>query len=337
MRIGSASGGGLAPTAGAAMVTAALLSVVVAGAASPAAAGVVGGGGPARLDCLGVFVTPVDLPERRHHVRCVDGDPACDADLAANGECRFPVAICANSTFDASCSSAGVDSIAIDHSADDGDPLFDPDFQALQSRVDAELELPSSSPDDCTTATNVVVRLRGPLPGGRCHASRKVLRTSVASLPAGGSHVRDRDSLRLTCLPAPGGCDPTQLYSGTYDRIQRQIFDARCALGGCHDSQSQTAGLLLEAGAAHGELVGVEPSNEAAAAAGWRRVSIVGPTAGDPAASLLYAKLTGDLGVGFGARMPLGRKAVEAFLADIVRLWILAGAPQTGWVDGTDG
>jgi hypothetical protein len=34
--------------------------------------------------------------------------------------------------------------------------------------------------------------------------------------------------------------------------------------------------------------------------------------------------------------MPLGRPPLAANLIEIIRLWILAGAPETGWVPGTD-
>ena len=52
--------------------------------------------------------------------------------------------------------------------------------------------------------------------------------------------------------PAPSnGCDPQTLFTGgTFDRIQRQVFNQNCALSGCHDSQSQAGDLLLETGAA---------------------------------------------------------------------------------------
>ena len=58
----------------------------------------------------------------------------------------------------------------------------------------------------------------------------------------------------MECDPAPSGCDPMAIYTGTFDRIQRQIFNQSCAVSGCHDSQSQTGGLLLETGAAHTNL-----------------------------------------------------------------------------------
>src|SRR5690606_919499 len=113
--------------------------------------------------------------------------------------------------------------------------------------------------------------------------------------------------------------------------IQKQIFNASCALSACHDSQTQQANLLLEIGASYTQLVGATPTNATAQGLGWLRV-----TPGDPSTSLIYRKVTGDLGVGLGSRMPLGRPPLPANLIQILRLWIEAGAPETGWVPGTD-
>ena len=297
---------------------------------------VIGGGGATKQDCLAVFQTPVDLPPRRNQIRCVDGDAACDSDGVVNGECRFPVAVCANSTAISSCSLQGVRSIDIDHSADNGDPKFDTDFQALQSRIDGEIDPPAFAPDDCANPTNFVVKLKGPYPGNRCRSTLKKIRMTTRSEPIDGKFITDVDTLRLICLPAADSCIPSSLFAGTFDRVQKQIFNPSCAVSGCHDSQSQTAGLLLEVGASHTDLVGVTPTNAAAAGAGWKRVALLGPTSGDPDTSLLFHKLTGDLAPGFGQQMPFGRAPLPSFLIEIVRLWILAGAPETGWVPGTD-
>jgi hypothetical protein len=52
--------------------------------------------------------------------------------------------------------------------------------------------------------------------------------------------------------------------------------------------------------------------------------------------SFLYRKVTGDLLPAYGVRMPFGGPPVSNAMVDIIRLWILDGAPATGWVDGTD-
>jgi hypothetical protein len=146
--------------------------------------------------------------------------------------------------------------------------------------------------------------------------------------------VIDRDALKLTCVPAENGCDPTQLYGSTFDRIERQIFAQNCALSGCHDSQTKAGDQNLEIGAAYDNIVNHVPNNGAALSAGWLRVDV------DPVPSLdtsfLYHKITGELpSTQYGERMPLGKRRLPRTLREVIRLWIEAGAPMGGWVDGT--
>ena len=83
-------------------------------------------------------------------------------------------------------------------------------------------------------------------------------------------------------------------------------------------------------------VIRVDPVNGAALGAGYKRVATTGAMTGDPDASFLFLKITGDLGSGMGDRMPLIGKKVSRGFRDIIELWILAGAPETGWVAGTD-
>ena len=310
---------------GALALFAALTLVTSAGAT------IVPGGGPRSLDCLAVFDTPVELGNGVRTIRCVDGDPACDADGEANGECRFPVAVCANNTSEPLCTLQGVQSMFLDHSDDNGDPKFDPDFQALQSRIENQIDPINTDPDECTSASNITVRLKGPFPGNRCRQSTKLLRLTSTSTFQNDRFYTDTDTLRLTCRPAVDSCDPTSLFDGTYDRIQKQIFNNSCALSGCHDSESTAGGMLLEIGASYNQIVNATPTNPTAQGLGWDRI-----TPSDPELSFLYHKVTGDLGPGLGSRMPLGRPPLAANLIEIMRLWIVAGAPEIGWVPGTD-
>lgn len=316
-----------------------LIALAVALAAMPAAAVLVGGGGSKRTDCLLLLDAPINYPpEKPRRVRCTDGDAACDADGTVDGVCSFAIGACANGTLDPRCTLSGVADVEVRYAEDNGDPKFDPDFQALQARIDGEIDPPTTDPDVCATPSIVRVPISGPLPGQTCRRAKKLIRITTRSLPTPTSPPRsDKDRLKLLCEPAPvGGCDPQVLFSGTFDRIQRQVFDASCATGGCHDSQSLAGGMTLESGTAHGSLVDVTPANPSAIAAGWKRVRTTGPGAGDPATSFLTHKLRGTLGPGFGEPMPLGRRTIEAGLIDIVDLWIAAGAPATGWVPGTD-
>jgi len=309
---------------------------VVAGILLSVASGhatVIGGGGSSRTDCLVVFDAPVNYkPEKPKRYRCTDGD-ACDADGTVNGVCAFPMAVCANSSYDPlRCALVGVDSIVVEHAVDNGDRKFDPDFQALQNRIDSMIEVPSTDPDVCALPSTFLIPVRGPFAGNVCKRGKKQVKVTSYSVVIAGRQYKDRDKMKMECDPAPAGCDPMVLYTGTFDRIQTQIFKQSCAVSGCHDSQSQQNDLLLEEGASYGNLVDVAPLNTGAAAAGWTRVDATGAS---PDASYLYHKLTGALDPTMGARMPLGGGKLDALLIDIVRLWIEAGARETGWVPGT--
>ncbi len=321
--------------AGRLMVAAALLAL-----GCPAHATVVGGGGSATKDCLVALDAAVNFPVAKpRHVRCADGDPTCDDDGVVNGVCDFRIAVCANSTYSSACTLNGVQDITVDHAEDNSnDPKFDPDFQAVQNRVDSDLTLPTIASDDCTNSTIIQVRIKGPL-GNSCGKASKRLKLTSRSTLMSGSVVTDRDVMKLTCEPAAGnGCDPHQLFTGTFDRIQKQIFNQSCAVSGCHDSQAQSGNLLLETGASHGNLLNQTPSNFAAAGAGWKRMDVVPNVSGDPSTSFIYRKISGDLpDFTYGGRMPLGRPQLHKTLREIIRLWIEAGAPPSDtWVPGTD-
>jgi hypothetical protein len=121
-----------------------------------------------------------------------------------------------------------------------------------------------------------------------------------------------------TAVPTP---TPTPAPSDAYDRIQREVFDVSCLSAGCHNAASQAAGLVLDAGVSYGDLVGVVPTNSVAAARGLLRV-----TPGNPEQSYLYVKLSVAGGV-LGSRMPLGQRPLPADQIELVRSWILDGAP----------
>jgi hypothetical protein len=296
----------------------------------------VGGGGARRSDCLATFLANANVPQSRpRRVRCTDGDPTCDADGTVDGVCTFEVAVCANSTFDpARCTSNGIDAIDVVHSIDDGtDPDFDPDLQGLQQAIDSTIDPPTAAADLCTATAAIHVRVKGPI-NGRCHRNRKQVR--LFGIPQDDSR-EDRDRLRLHCDPAPdelGGCDAMTLFSGTFDRIEKQVFSQSCAVGTCHDSESHTGQLILESGSAYGNLVGVGPQNGAAQGLGWLRID-----PGSSANSFLYHKITDDLDLSdsLGLRMPRppGRRKLHSELQELIRLWIDNGAPETGWVPGT--
>lgn len=312
---------------------------LLCGAAAPVAAIIIGGGGGKSTDCLLALSVDANHPASKpRQVRCTDGDPSCDDDGTVNGVCALRVAVCANSTHDPACTLQGLASVTVEHAIDNGDPRFDPDFQALQTRIEADLSPPVLTPDTCTTTSIVRVPIKGPLGNNACGRQKKKIRLRSLSTAGPGGTREDKDTLKLTCNPAPvGGCDPQTLFSGTFDRIQRQVFNQSCALSGCHDSQSQTGDLLLETGAAYGNLVNHAPANFSAFSAGWSRVSVVPGVSGDLATSFLIRKIEGDLpDAAYGARMPLDRPRLHKTLRGILAAWVEAGAPATGWVPGTD-
>ena len=298
---------------------------------------IIGGGGAPRNDCLLVLRTVPNTPlAKPRQIRCADGAP-CDGDGIVNGVCRFPVGACGNSTFDARCTSPGVGSIVVDHALDNGDEKFDPEFQALQNVIDNGIDIDSDTPDDCTSSIDFHVFVEGPFAGNACRRGKKLLRITTESDFMGGS-ITDRDRLRIICDPSPSGCDPMTFYTSAFDRIQQQIFNQSCAVSGCHDSESYTSSgnLLLEEGAAYGNLVGVTPDNDAAQTAGWLRVNQTSPTTGDPQTSFLFRKVDHDLpSPDYGLGMPRLRPKLDQSLIDVIEAWIIAGAPATGWPPGT--
>jgi hypothetical protein len=323
----------------------ALAACVLAGvslARAPATgAAIVRGGGARRTDCLVVFDAPgaaapgaTGEPRR---IDCIDGDPRCDADGERNGRCVFDLRLCLNSTAVSGCSPGAVDAVVVAHAEDDGDPRFDPDFQALQLRIDL-LELPENTDRDaCTFVSAVTVPLAGPAAANTMRPARKRLVVSAAGT-AGGRATHDRDALRAGCRPEGDRVYvPRDLYTGTFDRIAQQIFAPRCALSACHDSESFQNDLELLPGSAYAQIVGVVPFNVGAAAAALLRV-----TPGDPERSYLFRKITFDLEPGWGGGMPLAGPPLSPALVDLLEAWIvgdgvLGPAPATGWVEGTDG
>lgn len=316
-------------------------ALALAAAAAPARAQLVGGGGARATDCISTFVAPganTPAPPRpARHIDCIDGDTDCDEDRARNGRCVFDVSLCVNSTGIAGCDPVRANTLTIDHAIDNGDPRFDVDFQALQSRAD-QLDLPGDETlDDCTLSSTVTVVLRGPTASGVRRTAKKKLVLSAFGFASGRS-ATDRDRMRFTCRPEGDGIySPRDLYAGTFDRIAQEVFAVSCAKSGCHDSDTHQADMILLPNAAYSQIVGVVPTTPAAAAAGLERIF-----PGDPHQSLLYRKITGDLDPGFGFPMPLTGPAVSPALIEIIRLWIIGDAmtgpaPAAGWVAGTDG
>ena len=92
--------------------------------------------------------------------------------------------------------------------------------------------------------------------------------------------------------------------------------------------------MVLEEGSSYAAIADVTPYNQTAIGLGWKRIDAANASTDT---SYMYHKLTGDLPDKLlGERMPRDRGKLDQFLIDIVKLWIEAGAPETGWVPGTD-
>lgn len=127
--------------------------------------------------------------------------------------------------------------------------------------------------------------------------------------------------------------DPTDMAS--FDLIQQKILTPSCATSGCHLSEKDGTfiqhGLVLAAGVAYANLVGVDPKNSDAKADGLKRVKAFASLE-----SLLYHKLnisaSHHSGKQYGNPMPLGGATLPDGQIEFVRRWIEAGAPKTGSV-----
>jgi hypothetical protein len=95
------------------------------------------------------------------------------------------------------------------------------------------------------------------------------------------------------------------------------IFNARCALSGCHSGAFPTGGLDLSAGVAHGNLVD-QPSSECPS---FKRVA-----PGAPDSSYIIFKLQGSGTCFVGVQMPFGGPPLSAAEIDTIRTWIAQGA-----------
>ncbi|QIP16941.1 hypothetical protein G8759_32045 [Spirosoma aureum] len=136
----------------------------------------------------------------------------------------------------------------------------------------------------------------------------------------------------VSCQNSTNGTeDPMAVAS--FDLIQQKILTPSCATSGCHSSEKDADfvqhGLVLAAGVAYENLVGVDPKNSAAKADGLKRVKAFASLE-----SLLYHKLTPTAshhtGKQYGNPMPLGSPPLSDGQIEYVRRWIDAGAPKTG-------
>lgn len=123
--------------------------------------------------------------------------------------------------------------------------------------------------------------------------------------------------LRSPTEPIDGGPPPVD-PSATFTRVQNEIFATSCAFAGCHGAAGTQAGLNLTPGVAYGNLVDVASTQ-------IPQIARVDPR--NPDQSYLFMKVTGAGGI-VGSRMPLGQPELSEAQKDLIRNWILRGAPN---------
>ncbi len=124
----------------------------------------------------------------------------------------------------------------------------------------------------------------------------------------------------------------------TYDEVYT-ILQNNCATSGCHNHATQEAGLDLEGSGSskmadvYGNLIDVTPKNSKAAA---KHNKLIYP--GHPYKSFLFRKLQHNSGLapnsylvsGEGDPMPPNVPMLSNEKLELIRQWILHGAPETG-------
>jgi hypothetical protein len=159
---------------------------------------VTGGGGRAS-DCLVEWLVdpPPPVDSRRNlpasHLVCADGDPSCDLDGRADGQCTFRLAPCVNNhdpRLAARGRARGCDPVRLD--------AFTSSVHALEGLVAPSL--PTTVADVCYPTQDVLVPL-GHAPRGR--PKKGMLRVrALARGVAGGHSVVDKDSFTFICRPS---------------------------------------------------------------------------------------------------------------------------------------
>lgn len=107
----------------------------------------------------------------------------------------------------------------------------------------------------------------------------------------------------------------------TLATIEALVLRPHCAIPSCHASAEPTGRMRLDEDFARTSLRGV-----AAMGVSCRDQGLVRVVPGDPAASLLYRKISEDAPP-CGSRMPQAADPLPPALIALVREWIAAGAP----------
>lgn len=201
-------------------------------------------------------------------------------------------------------------------------PTATPTLGAPRTPTPTATAAPAACAGDCdgngvVTVAELIAGVASVLDGGRPCAALDRDGDGVAIV---GEMIAAVNALLAGCPATP---TPTDTPAPTLEYIQQTIFAPRCAIAACHDRAVASGGLTLtDAATSHDALVGVAPSVEAARLAGLKRVD-----PGHPDTSFLLVKLEGPP-PGQGQRMPLVGEPLSPSEIDLIRAWILAGAPR---------
>lgn len=141
-------------------------------------------------------------------------------------------------------------------------------------------------------------------PGAHAYLTAGVFTVTFTATDARGLADPTPDTRTVTVNPAS---------TATFSRVQSEIFDPFCV--SCHPPN---ASLNLGQGASYGNLVNVPSTQQPA---------LMRVKPGDPDASYLYRKINGVPGIS-GSRMPKGGPALSPEKTQLLRNWILDGAPD---------
>ena len=162
------------------------------------------GGGSAKTDCFAewIVVNPTNVPlvdgrgRMQRTQRCVDDDPACDFDGGTPGSCTFHVQVCANNTDVPGCTAPTALSAFELAKPSILAAARKPALAAVRTAfagVPAAL-VGTASADLCAPIVPAVVPLRGSAPS----YGKGTLALGTVATAAG---IRDKDALKLICLP----------------------------------------------------------------------------------------------------------------------------------------
>ena len=105
----------------------------------------------------------------------------------------------------------------------------------------------------------------------------------------------------------------------TLASIQANVFTPTCAITGCHGGVATQAALHLDPGFSYSNLVGVPSSQDP---------NLTRVVSGDPNDSLIIQKLE-ETTPPVGAQMPWGGPYLPQSTIDVIRQWIVNGAPNS--------